>query len=150
MAAGPTEVKWASVPEESGLVQTNLPAGSDDELPQAPLTVQVAAQARAERLVGDLGMDETSEEAFRIHEAAARDPRIADDLGHEAKGRFHEMSRGSMIELRSDMESGANLPGDMGRFIRLSAERIERVEAPVVKKEAVRMPGVHGEQGMGI
>lgn len=110
----------------------------------------VAAQARAERLAGDLGMDETSEEAFRIHEAAARDPRIAEDLSHEAKGRFHEMSRGSMIELRSDMESGANLPGDMGRFIRLSAERIEGMEAPAAGREPVRMQNGPAEQGMGI
>lgn len=109
----------------------------------------VAAQSRAERLSGDLAMDETSEDAFRIHEAASRDPRMALDLEKESKGLFHEMSRGAMMELRSDMETGANLPDDMARMIRLSAERLESMEAITVK-QAVRMDARHAEQGMGI
>ena len=119
----------------------------------------VAAQARAERLSGDIGMDETEERAFRIHEAAAQDPAMAEDLGREAKGLFHEMSRGSMIELRSDMETGANLPDDMVRFIRLSAERLEGMnrdvldrsaQGPEVEKEVARMPMRVPEHEMGM
>ena len=135
--------------------------GTESTIPDLAVRVasDVAAQARAERLSGDLGMDETSVEAFRIHEAAAQDPLMAEDLRKEAKGLFHEMSRGSMIEMRSDMETGDNLPGDMVRFIRLSAERLETINRDALdrtplsqeaSKETARIPVRGPEHEMGI
>lgn len=97
----------------------------------------VAAQSRAQRLSSDGAMEETDERFLAISEAALSNPKIAEDLQKEAQGKFHEMSRGSMLEIRSDMESGANLPADMVRFIRLSAEKVENRSMNIEAREEV-------------
>jgi len=110
----------------------------EGETPSVPdLAVRIASdvssQARASRMI-DMDADSIDPSETRIREAALSDDSLGAELELESKGMFHAMPRGAAMDLRSDMMTGGNLPSDMVRLVRLSAER-------VAEREGVAQPG---------